>query len=634
MAAGAAINLVKTAGEELWSKLWSPAVERGAFQSGEAGLRRIGPLGGTLADMLKASQEKAEIRIGKVAEHYVSRAGEIEKSGLTNEFVNDLERKARATTPAVRDLADYSRLLNSALVPEAVGAGIKVGPLVGDDFHHMWDPEIFKGVNEEKIIKHLVATGQAANEGEASRVMNFMRSKGGKVHSLESPRRINLPGYRQDMAVMFDHFSNSIKRIEQAKVFGPKDQALDQLLSGIRQQHGASAFQYAQLVANNFLGRGAGYAPAGDLEGVVGHGLYKKLASLETVMHLGLAFLRHSGQFLNTTVVAARSGLTPTVRALRDAILDHGNANDFALRAGATLQSVSHDFRRIAGVESETIGGKVLRYTPFSYIDKLRRVFAARVGAAYTEQEFARFMKNPADAKAILNLRLMGLDPSEIQKAGGLQERHLLQAAKRMSDMTQFKSDALSLPPRWVGQKDPLLKLAVMYKQFFFHQARFVKDQVLKPALLEKEYKPLLYMATLFPTFGEMVADLNEVARKGNLKDRPDFDKQHWMDRLIDNYAAIGGFGIMADMVHSFAQPTETAAFRFVVGPVISDTIDIARIPFLKHPDEAIEKKIMQSIPTVGPILSKKVLPPKRKPAPGPLQRGMVTKEFNKLFGF
>lgn len=631
MAAGAVARAIGTTIEEAWSKLWAPAVERGAIQSGESGLRRIGPLGQTLADMLRGTKDKAESRIGKVAQFYIPRAGDIQKAGLTDQFVNDLERKARAVNPHVKDLADYSRLLNSALVPEAQSAGIKVGPLVQDDFHHMWDPKVFEGVNEEKTIQALIKSGAAANEAEASRIMQFMRSRGGKVHTLESPRRINLPGYRRDMSVMYDHFSSTINRIEQAKAFGPKDEVLDQLLSGIRQQHGKAAFNYAQLVANNFLGRGAGYAPLGDLDNVVGHGMYKNLASLETVMHLGLAFLRHSGQFLNTTVVAARSGLTPTVRALRDMIVEHGNANDFALRSGATLMGVSHDFRRIAGAEAESLGAKVLRYTPFNYIDKLRRVFAARVGASFVEQEYGRYLANPKDAKAIVNLRMMGIDPAEVQKLGGLQQGHLMQAAKKMSDLTQFRSDALTLPPRWVGQKDPLIKLAVMYKQFFFHQAKFVKDQVLKPAILEREFKPLIYMTLLFPTLGEMVADMNEVARKGNLKDRPGFDKNHWLDRLIDNYAAIGGFGIMADMVHSFAMPNADAAFRFVVGPVISDTIDISRIPFMAHPVQEIEKKILRSIPVVGPIAAHKEFPPRRSQPKSPLQRGVVTRELNKL---
>lgn len=628
MAAGAVARVA----EEAWSKLWSPAVERGVFQSGESGLRRIGPVGGILADMLRATKDKAEIRVGKIAEHYIPRAEELQRLGHVDEFVNDLERKTRATTPKARDLADYSRLLNAALYPEAQQAGIKVGPPVADDFHHMWDPAIFKGVSEERTIKELVKSGQAANEAEASRMLQFMRSQGGKVHSLEAPRRVNLPGYRRDAAVMFDHFNNTIHRIEQAKAFGPKDETLNQLLTVIKQQHGNTAFKYARLVADNFLGRGAGYSPLGDLDEVVGHGLYKKIASLETVMHLGLAFMRHSGQALNTTVLAARSGLTPTIKGMRDVIVAHGNANDFALRAAATLPGIIHDFRRIAGAETETLGGKLLRYTPFNYIDKLRRVFAARVGAAFVEQEYNSFLANPKNTKAIMNLRLMGLDPAEIQKVGGINQSHLLSAAKRMSDITQFKSDALTLPPRWIGGNDALLKFAVMYKQFFFHQAKFVKDQVLKPAFLEKEFRPLLYMAALFPTFGEMVADLNEAARKGNLNERPAADKRHWLDRLIDNYSAIGGFGIMSDMVHAFAAPNNEAAFRFVVGPVISDTIDIGRIPFSAHPDKEIEKKILRSIPVVGPVATHKIFPPKN-PTKTPLQRGVATRQVNKVLG-
>ena len=619
MASGAVANLW----EHLWGGLESSTITRGTLESGEAGLRRIGPLGRTLADLLHLGKDNAAIRTGKVASYYIPRAEEAMKSGLTDEVVGDLERKARASSPKALELADYSRIMREALYQEAQQVGIKVGPRVQDDFPHMWDPKIFEGSGREDVINHLTTSGQASSRHDAERLIDQIMGRKGKVHTLESPRLINLPDYRKDLAVPFDHMQASIKRIEFAKIFGPKNEKLNLLLDQIAKEHGPAEYKYADLVASKIMGDPG---LASDFDQYANRSWLRKIASVETLMHLSLAFMSHSGQFLNTTVLAGRAGLAPTVKAMAKMIAEHGDAGDFALQSGAILPRTVRDFRRLAGVESETLGQKLLRYTPFNYIDKLRRTFAANVGEEFVNQNAERLVANPKDQRAIRNLRLMGLDPNEIVMKGVNQLDHL-QAAKRMSDLTQFESDALSLPPRWLSRDEPLLQLAVMFKQFFFHQARFVKDQVLKPAFLEGEFRPLLYMATLFPTFGEIVADAKEYARKGNLKDRP----HHLIERLIDNYATIGGFGIMHDLVYAFAQPQKEAAMRFIIGPALSDMIDIGTIPGQKHPMEEIEKRLVRSIPIIGPQAKHKMFPPKNRPQKGPLQKGVITKELNKV---
>lgn len=631
MAAGAVARIGKT----LVADAWEGAVGSGALVSGEAMLRRIGPLGETMADMLRSTRDKWEIRAGKMMEFRAPLAGDLHKAGLGEQVIGDLERKTPAIHPDAKRLADYDRLLNASLMLEAHGAGIKIGSLAPDDYHHMWDPELFKGVNEEQTIQKLLASGQVKTRNEARSVMSYMQSRGGKVYSLETPRKINLPGYRRDLAVMSDHFVASFKRIEEAKAFGPKDEALHQIIDAIEAQHGRKAASQARLVSSAFMNRGAGYTPVSDTDQMMGQGFYRKIASVETLAHLGLAFLSHSGQFINTSVVAARSGLRPTIRAMADLVADHGNAQSFAIKSASMFNSTIHDFRRLVAedLEHETLGGKLLRYTPFNFIDKQRRIFAARVGAEFVNDEFQKILKDPNNKRAITNLRLMGLDSAEIQKAGGIQQQHLLQAAKVMSDLTQFRSDALTLPPRWVSKDDMWLRLAVMYKQFFFHQAKFMKDQVLKPAFQQGEFRPLIYSSLLFPSVGEIVSDMKNVIRKGDLKDRPGFDKNHWLDRVIDNYSQVGGFGIMADLASSFGQPNSEPAFRFAVGPAISDIIDFTTLGGKPHPIEDLEKKLLRSVPVIGPYAVHKEFPSKN-PTKGRLQRGVVTKEFNKIFDF
>lgn len=598
-------------GEELWEKLWSPSVEKGALQAGEAGLKRLGPMGETLAGMLRTSQEKYETRAGQLADFYIPKAHAIQKDAtLVAEHVADLKRKAPATTSAVKDLNDFSRLANEGLYQEAQKVGIKVGSRVPDDWHYMYDPKIFDGIGEQAAIKHLVTSGQAADVSSARKILERVKSRaGGKVHTLESPRRVTMPGSREDTSVMFDHLNNSVKRIEQAKIFGPKDENLHTILSQIEQSHGAANAKYAKMVANAFLGRAAGQEPVNSL---ITHGAYQKIASIEAVAHLGLATLSHALQPLNTVVYASRTGMTPVIKALAHTILEHGNATDFALRTGALLQHTVHDFRRLAGVESENLGGKVLRYNLFSYVGKLRETFAANVGREMLEAETRRLLNDPSSDKVRASIRLLGLDPDELLSKG-ITDSDRLTAGNRVNRLTQFRTDALSVPPLW--RTDPYMKLFTMYKQYFFNQARFVKDEVYKPAFefmgsggKKGSMAPLMYMSVLYPTFGEITADMKEMARKGSLEGRP----QNIKDRLMDNYAQVGGFGIMHDLVHAFASPGDMA-FRFSVGPFISDMVDIGKIPFAKHPIEETEKKIVRSVPVVGPITANKLWPPKKK---------------------
>jgi hypothetical protein len=621
MAAGAVARVAKTA----WDTLWNPTVERGVLQSGEAGLQRLGPLGETLSVMLRQSQDNTEARVGALAEHYIPRARALGEDPLkTQELVMDLKRVRRATTPEVQELADFSRLANEQIYQEAQQTGIKVGPRVQDDWHLMYPREVFEGSNRDAAIQRLVDTGQATSYRSAEKMLNSLESKGGRVHSLESPRRVNLPGAREDTAVVYDHLSNSYRRVEQAKIFGPKDENLDYILDGIRAEYGVPGYKYARLVADSFLGRTAGYSPVGDIDHIVGHGDYQKIASIEAVMHLGLAFISQSIQPLNAVVFGARGGLTPTVKALRDTVLDYGNATEFALRAGSTLMHTAHEFRQAAGVEQGTIGGAVLNYTPFMFLDKLSRIFSSQVGRHMAEESIQKLVQEPGHLGERMTLKLLGIDADKAL-AQGLTESDVLEAAKRVSDITSFRATPLDIPPQW--KNNPTLKLLTMYKSATFSQAKFLKDYVFKPAVYEGEMRPLLYLATLFPTFGEMVADTKEFIRKGTLEERP----KEVVDRMIDNVAQVGGFGIMHDMIYAFASPNKEMAYRFVVGPAIGDAVETASLPFSKHPIADIEKKIVSSIPVVGPIAKRKLFPvPLSERPKNALQEGAVTKTIKK----
>src|SRR5437899_6488458 len=88
-------------------------------------------------------------------------------------------------------------------------------------------------------------------------------------------------------------------------------------------------------------------------------------------------------------------------------------------------------------------------------------------------------------------------------------------------------------------------------------QSVLLRDEVLKPAMTyvrtagkEGALAPLVYFSLLFPTFGEVVADLSNLALRGDLKEMP--EGKFWLDRAVDNVSYVSGMGIISDLIHVF----------------------------------------------------------------------------------
>ncbi len=135
-------------------------------------------------------------------------------------------------------------------------------------------------------------------------------------------------------------------------------------------------------------------------------------------------------------------------------------------------------------------------------------------------------------------------------------------------------------------------------------------------------------MSLLFPTFGELTADLREYARKGTLEERSEYP----LERLIDNAAHAGAFGIFQDMIYNVASPSDAPIWHFVAGPVISDFVDLARLPHTKQP---IGLELLRRVPVVGPVAAYKLKESSRKSPrkKGFLERGAITEFMEKNLG-
>jgi hypothetical protein len=603
---------------------WFGAVNEEVATSGARQLEKLGPNGEALGNSLKAFTDRSEQSYGKFAAQYkndmksVIKDPQREKQYLGHYITGDPN-----VPDDIKQLVAKHRMQRLDLYSRAQKSGIKVAPLIADDYPHAWPKWVFEGEGRQNAIDHLVKTGQASDTYKAEKILDMRRETNLKDHNLESQRKMDLPGWRQDLAVIPDVMRSGERRVAYADVFGPKSENLGQMLDAIKAEHGNVGYQKAKKVVDVYLrDTGINYKPAGPKE--------QGVASLTTFTKLGLATLNHFGQPLN--LMLYDGSVKPFIRGLQDTVRDYGNANEFAMRAGAVVGDTIREIKQRAGAEVGPVGQKLLKYSGFTSVDEIRRTFAANVGKHIADGLVEKLQKNPSDSFARQRLQTLGVDVAGALEKG-LSESDYLMAAKRTSDITQFKFDALSVPPVW--RESPLWRMLTMYKQFSFVQTKFLKDYVLKPAMdygksggKDGSIKPLILAAMAFPTFGEIVADMKKYAREGSLDSRPDSDIM--ADRLVDNFAQAGGLGVFHDLIYSMSSPDQSPAWHFFGGPVMADLVDMASLPFNRRPLRTLGKETAQRVPIIGPQLAHRLYPSAKQKKDW-LARGPITKSVHKL---
>lgn len=260
---------------------------------------------------------------------------------------------------------------------------------------------------------------------------------------------------------------------------------------------------------------------------------------------------------------------------------------------------------------------------------------ATQAGKAAAEDYAKVFLKN-GDKEAEKTLRILGVDVGQLQKTKMLSAEDIAMAARRAHDLSQYTGGVENVPPAW--RATPIARMLTLYKNFMFYEAKFVKDQIIKPAF-KGDMKPLLYASIIFPTLGEVSADLKEYMKRGNLDERPNWN-EFPADRIVDNLAHVGAIGLFYDTARSLSYNDASAFWRFLGGPALSDVVDVGHMvgqtdltaehPFDKMTEEA-KRKLTQSIPVVGPTLYDEYWRKKTARTQSMLQRGKVTELIHKV---
>lgn len=468
------------------------------------------------------------------------------------------------------------------IVRRGIRPNVKEAEKFIDDYRTFLD----SGQKQDSLTRYMVETGQAANEAEAFANLQRFRNRTIKRQgSLEYAREADLPFFDPDPTRVIPSFvTNQSKRLAQIEQFGQDNQQINELIKGIKDTNNNADFARQAVdrileIANNSQSEGAKVSTV--------------LRSIQG-FKLGLASIPNMSQGVLNSLLAA--DMRAVAAGLKGVVTRSGNR--FALRSGATLESVLQETTRETGALS-----KFLKATGFTATEKANRVIAANAGRSYGNRLFQKVLKNPDNKRAVQELKSFGLNVEEAVKRGKLTDDEVLMIAKKFTDLTQFRSRPQDLPFFASSNSG---KVFFQFKNFIYGQTRLLYRETvgeLKNKNFGRATRNTLILGTVFPLAGEAVADIRSLitGRKRESKG---------LERYFENIAQTGAMGILLDTVQAgkFGKGTEALA-----GPTLSDAGELINIAGGANKGRNLTKFVTRRIPLVGQVTSSRIFPSQTK---------------------
>ena len=472
-----------------------------------------------------------------------------------------------------------------------VRLGIKKSPQEATSFLDDYIGFIETGAKKQSLLDYMVATGQSKNEAEAlANLQRFRRRTIKRQGSLEFAREVDLPFYDPDpLRVIPSYVAGSSMRLAQIGEFGQDQRIINNLINKIRKAGGDEKANTIRYGVDRILGV--------INDGQTGVAKTSRLLRTLQGFKLGLAAIP------NVTQGALNSLLAGDLRAAAYGVgrLFTKAGKQFALRSGATLDSVINEMSREAGAS-----GKILRTflksTGFTGTEKMNRIIAANAGLSYGRRLFSSLLKNPNHRLGRQMLSELGVDVDKALARGSLAEDELLVMGKKFSDMTQFRARPQDLP---LFASSPQGKVFFQFKNFIYNQTRLVYRttiQELRNKNFGRATRNFLILATIFPVVGNVIRQVRNIVT-GREEESEGFKK------YFESIASVGALGIFGDAISSarYGRATE-----FLVGPTVGEFGEMIEI-LASGKLERLEKFGLRRIPFIGQILSQRVFPSKSK---------------------
>ncbi len=432
----------------------------------------------------------------------------------------------------------------------------------------------------EAIRKGLVT--EKTNEIAANRALrdylNIHSTQ--RQSSLSHAREIQLPEkyYETDLVgVLTDYYKSSERRLANIREFGVRDELIQESLRKIGLEGGNANFAahvMADITGNTVRNNGI-----------------QKWSSIIRASNIPLLAMSQMINLSQSASTILRTSVFATSKAIFDTMFSSKVTREFALRSGATLDSVSSEMARHLG--GDRYGAKMLRWSGFNFTERINRTIAASAGKNYAENLAGKLLKGKRSAKGARHeLTRLGLDPDQIIAKGGLDFDDLKRAAQTVSNDSQFRSRVTDLPLWW---SSPEGKVVTQFKNFAFNQAKLIKTEMITNA----RHNPRRFtdsvakLVTVYPAFGFVFGEGRQQVREliaNNIFGRDiEFEQpdNQWVKdvfsavghtmsnsdanifaRVVDDATMAGAFGLFLDAANS-AQYGEQGVQNLFFGPSV-----------------------------------------------------------------
>jgi hypothetical protein len=451
------------------------------------------------------------------------------------------------------------------------------------------------------------------------------RTKSNRSNHLENARKIPEEAeqflepflIKDPAAVLASYFNDTGRRIEFAKMFDTRmpdgtqrvDGTAIKLFEDIESKHGPAAADTARETYYSVIGDTGGSTVLKQRANLSDQQrkMLSAASSYQTITKLGLAQVAGTMQATINGMVKLlnATGGNPfaTGKILAKGYLDlvTKEGKDFAERTGAALETSLHQTLTEGGIGSAGAETTFLKYTGFLGVEKLQRNLGSNLGRAYAEDLVAKhtsamaaFTRKPtkrneyAVDKLEKQMEELGL-PVAVKPS----DADFLRAGLRFSNEVNFRNTADKMPLAW---QSPYAKLFTKFKSFAFHQAAFVKDNVIKP-MARGNAMPFLAYAGIGGTVGMGIDEIRRQIRSlgGN---KP--ESLEWGERYLRGLTMIGGMGLVSDMVAQVKQGGASYATSSLAGPMVGDVFNVSQgaLKALEKadPDELLEAYVKTTV--------------------------------------
>jgi hypothetical protein len=464
--------------------------------------------------------------------------------------------------------------------------------------------EILKDQNKYNAFLEQVASESKITVAKAHELISDMiNGRAGVEGHLERARLAKLPKefYERDpRKVLQGYVSSAYSRLGDAKEFAGNDEILQNLIEKARVS--GEDFEEIQSLVNRVLGREKYDETINKVsEFARNYNNYTKL-SLAAVTNLG-----------DITKPFIRTNITASLKGIVKAFTKEGK--QLAGKAGV-VQPMLQKFATEQGLSD-----KFFKYTGFQATETKLRQIAANSANSYVDMLYKKLVKNPDNVFARRRLEQFGLDADELLSRGIKNSDFIGAAYQAIADMQPVSR--VDVPYYW---QSPTGKILTQYKTFAYKQMKFAKNFIWDE-MKKGNVKPLLSFLVIGTAVGEGVADLKAFVR-GRERD------SDVSQRIADNLMTIGGVGLITDFMANLQYGTLGGGFlKFVAGPTLSDIdawITAAQgdintlassdkkfvsgdVPQKGEAQPKVFKKMIYSVPIIGPALASKLYPTRNK---------------------